>query len=152
MNWTGEAFAANDTRTIDMRNIISEERSASVPHIRFAAISKIFYGPHGEEFRALDAVNLSIGKSEFFTLLGPSGCGKTTLLRMLAGFIDPTEGEIILDGKNQIGIASNAWPAHDVRQLEQDRTEDTEPTDIKRNQCCIGYCADADNRRDEFTP
>ncbi|RJP73202.1 MAG: ABC transporter ATP-binding protein [Ignavibacteriales bacterium] len=44
-------------------------------------------------------VNLTINDGEFFALLGPSGCGKTTLLRMIAGFEKPTEGEIILNGK-----------------------------------------------------
>lgn len=91
-------------------------QSAAAPHIRFNAISKIFYGTHGEEFRALDNVNLAINKSEFFTLLGPSGCGKTTLLRMLAGFIDPTSGEVTLDGKNLIGTTPNARPVNTVFQ------------------------------------
>ncbi len=45
---------------------------------------------------ALHGVSLAIGDNEFFTLLGPSGCGKTTLLRMIAGFEDVTEGEIRL--------------------------------------------------------
>ena len=40
-------------------------------------------------------VDLTIGDGEFFTLLGPSGCGKTTLLRMIAGFNDPDEGDIL---------------------------------------------------------
>lgn len=44
-------------------------------------------------------VDLTINKGEFFSLLGPSGCGKTTLLRMIAGFEKPNEGEIILNGK-----------------------------------------------------
>ena len=47
----------------------------------------------------LDKVSLSIRDKEFVTLLGPSGCGKTTLLRNIAGFISPKEGEIIFDGK-----------------------------------------------------
>ncbi len=45
-------------------------------------------------------VNLSFDKGEFITFLGPSGCGKTTLLRMIAGFYEPDEGEILLNGKN----------------------------------------------------
>ena len=44
------------------------------------------------DFTAVDHVNLTIHKGEFFSLLGPSGCGKTTTLRMLAGFEQPTEG------------------------------------------------------------
>ena len=48
-----------------------------------------------EVIRGLD---LEIEKGEFVSLLGPSGCGKTTILRMVAGFVDPTEGEIIIGG------------------------------------------------------
>lgn len=44
----------------------------------------------------LDGINLSIKKNEFITLLGPSGCGKTTLLRILAGFEQITDGRILL--------------------------------------------------------
>ncbi|MFT3829200.1 MAG: ABC transporter ATP-binding protein [Opitutaceae bacterium] len=47
---------------------------------------------------AVDAVDLTIRKGEFLTLLGPSGCGKTTLLRLLAGFETPTAGEILIEG------------------------------------------------------
>ncbi len=49
--------------------------------------------------RAVDRVAFGIARGEFFSLLGPSGCGKTTLLRMLAGFEFPTEGEIYIDGQ-----------------------------------------------------
>jgi putative spermidine/putrescine transport system ATP-binding protein len=47
--------------------------------------------------RAVDAVSLDIGRGEFVTLLGPSGSGKTTLLMMIAGFVEPSAGEILLD-------------------------------------------------------
>ncbi len=50
--------------------------------------------------RAVDGPTLTIEPGELFFLLGPSGCGKTTLLRMIAGFIDPTEGTIAFDGKD----------------------------------------------------
>ncbi|MDY5845913.1 MAG: ABC transporter ATP-binding protein [Bariatricus sp.] len=46
--------------------------------------------------KVLDSVNITINKGDFFTLLGPSGCGKTTLLRILAGFIHPTEGKVLI--------------------------------------------------------
>jgi spermidine/putrescine transport system ATP-binding protein len=49
---------------------------------------------------AVDAIDLAIPGGEFFSLLGPSGCGKTTTLRMVAGFERPTEGRILLDGKD----------------------------------------------------
>lgn len=49
------------------------------------------------DFHALKNVSLTIKKGEFFSLLGPSGCGKTTLLRIIAGFEDPTGGAVYLD-------------------------------------------------------
>ncbi len=52
------------------------------------------------DYVAIDNLNLAIGDGEFFTFLGPSGCGKTTTLRSLVGFLNPTKGEIIVDGKN----------------------------------------------------
>jgi ABC-type Fe3+/spermidine/putrescine transport system ATPase subunit len=47
---------------------------------------------------AVDGVDLQVAGGEFFSLLGPSGCGKTTTLRLVAGFEQPTEGRILLDG------------------------------------------------------
>ena len=47
----------------------------------------------------LDNINLYVKENEFITLLGPSGCGKTTLLRIIGGFLSPTEGHLIFDGK-----------------------------------------------------
>ena len=60
-------------------------------------ISKIF---QGQETPTLDNINLKIKQGDLFTLVGPSGCGKTTLLRILAGFEKPSDGKIILDGKD----------------------------------------------------
>jgi spermidine/putrescine transport system ATP-binding protein len=50
------------------------------------------------EITAVDGIDLDIPGGEFFSLLGPSGCGKTTTLRLIAGFEQPTEGRIVLDG------------------------------------------------------
>ncbi len=50
-------------------------------------------------FKAVEGVSLSLEEGEFLSLLGPSGCGKTTTLRMIAGFMAPTEGRILLDGE-----------------------------------------------------
>jgi spermidine/putrescine transport system ATP-binding protein len=64
-------------------------------HIVLQDVTKNFGG-----VKAVDDVSLTIGKGEFFSLLGPSGCGKTTTLRMIAGFEEPTEGRILLEGRD----------------------------------------------------
>jgi putative spermidine/putrescine transport system ATP-binding protein len=56
-------------------------------------------------FRALDQVDLTVCKGELISLLGPSGCGKTTLLRSIAGLVDPSQGAIRIKGKEILGIA-----------------------------------------------
>src|SRR6266850_2634418 len=61
-------------------------------------------------FRAVDRVNVTIKAGEFFSFLGPSGCGKTTILRMVSGFIDPSEGEIRIGDQNMRGIRPNKRP------------------------------------------
>jgi spermidine/putrescine ABC transporter ATP-binding subunit len=65
---------------------------------------------------AVDNVTIDIVEGEFFALLGPSGCGKTTLLRMLAGFENPSEGQILIDGQDMIGIEPNRRPVNMVFQ------------------------------------
>ena len=67
-------------------------------------------------FVALNDVSVSIREGEFFSLLGPSGCGKTTLLRMIGGFDDPTEGSIMVDGQPMEGIPANRRPTNMVFQ------------------------------------
>lgn len=61
---------------------------------------------------ALGDVSLAIFDNEFFALLGPSGCGKTTLLRAIAGFESPSEGQILLDGKDLTAVPANARPVN----------------------------------------
>jgi putative spermidine/putrescine transport system ATP-binding protein len=61
------------------------------------------YGPQ----TAVDGVSLSVRPGELIVLLGPSGCGKTTTLRMIAGFVPPSSGDIRVDGNSIIGL-----PAH----------------------------------------
>ena len=80
---------------------------SSSPMVRFAGVTKRFGA-----FTAVDDVSLDIARGEFFALLGPSGCGKTTLLRMLAGFETPDEGEVLLDGTNVVGVPPYERPVN----------------------------------------
>lgn len=77
------------------------------PFIRIEAVSKHFGG-----FTAVDGVSLDIMKGEMFALLGGSGCGKTTLLRMLAGFEDPSAGRIFIDGQDMAAIPPYERPVN----------------------------------------
>lgn len=80
--------------------------------IQIKNVSKVY----GGKVKAVDDVSIDIKKGEFFALLGPSGCGKTTLLRMLAGFETPTEGQLLIDGQDMAGIAPNHRPVNMVFQ------------------------------------
>jgi len=83
---------------------------------------------HYAETAAVDAVSLEVEPGDLFFILGPSGCGKTTMLRMIAGFIEPTGGRISFDGKDVTRLAPNKrntgmvfqsyalWPHMSVRQ------------------------------------
>ena len=75
----------------------------ATPFIQIKNLSKNFDGTP-----AVANIDLNIYQGELFTILGGSGCGKSTLLRMLAGFETPSEGQIIIDGKDMAGI-----PAYD---------------------------------------
>lgn len=72
------------------------------PLIRFENVTKKF-----GDFTAIDNLSLDIFEKEFFALLGPSGCGKTTMMRMLAGFENPTSGRIELAGGNIVPVPPN---------------------------------------------
>jgi len=61
---------------------------------------------------AVDDVTFDIAEGEFFALLGPSGCGKTTLLRTIAGFESPAEGDVVLDGRSLLGVAAHKRPVN----------------------------------------
>jgi spermidine/putrescine transport system ATP-binding protein len=77
-----------------------------VPAIELVGIAKRFHSRRGT-VTAVERVDLTIGEGEFFSLLGPSGCGKTTTLRMIGGFEEPTEGQILLYGKDVVGVPPN---------------------------------------------
>src|SRR5438309_1830235 len=65
---------------------------------------------------AVQGVSLAIGEGEFFSLLGPSGCGKTTTLRMIAGFVKPDDGRIVLKGRDVTSVPPNRRPVNMVFQ------------------------------------
>ena len=62
------------------------------------------------DFTAVKQTSLQIPAGEFFSFLGPSGCGKTTILRMVSGFLEPTEGAIRIGGQDMRGIGPNRRP------------------------------------------
>jgi spermidine/putrescine transport system ATP-binding protein len=65
---------------------------------------------------AVDSLSFSVQRGSFFSILGPSGCGKTTLLRMIAGFIEPDAGDIAIGGNSMRGVAPNRRPVNMVFQ------------------------------------
>ncbi len=69
-----------------------------------------------QRVRAVDDISLDIPDGEFFALLGPSGCGKTTTLRVIAGFEEPTSGELLLQGESMKGIPPFHRPVNTVFQ------------------------------------
>ncbi len=81
------------------------------PLIELIHVTKTYDDEH-----VVNDVNLAIYPNEFVTLLGPSGCGKTTTLRMIAGFVEPDEGEIIINGKLFNSLPPYARPIHTVFQ------------------------------------
>ena len=65
-----------------------------------------------KEFVAVDNVSFEVPDGQFFSILGPSGCGKTTLLRMIAGLTEPSDGNIEIRGQSMLGIAPNKRPVN----------------------------------------
>ena len=89
--------------------------NAAVPAIQVESVDKIF-GNDADRVVALNRVSVAIEENEFFTLLGPSGCGKTTLLRLIAGFEQPTSGRILLEGEDITRLAPYDRPVNTVFQ------------------------------------
>ncbi len=80
---------------------------AATPQIVIEGVTKS-YGSNA----AVDNVSLDVYKGEMFALVGASGCGKTTLLRMLAGFVEPTSGRIRIDGIDMLGVPPHQRPVN----------------------------------------
>ena len=70
-------------------------------------VTKVF-----KDFTAVKNVSFEVENGSFFSILGPSGCGKTTLLRMIAGLTEPSEGRIEIRGENMIGVSPNKRPVN----------------------------------------
>ena len=93
---------------------MSQENQApgvETPSVALESVTKRF-----DDFVAVDDISLDLAQGEFFTLLGPSGCGKTTTLRMIAGFEQPSEGEVRIDGVDVAGLPPYKRPTNTVFQ------------------------------------
>ncbi len=91
---------------IDSGAVASSRPADDTAAIELVGIAKHFQ-TRGGTVAAVEGVDLRMGEGEFFSLLGPSGCGKTTTLRMIGGFEEPTEGQILLYGEDVVGIPPN---------------------------------------------
>ena len=70
-----------------------------MPAISIKNINKTYIDQDGNEVQALHDINLDVAEGEFVCIVGPSGCGKSTLLEIVAGLLDATSGEVLLDGQ-----------------------------------------------------
>jgi spermidine/putrescine transport system ATP-binding protein len=98
-----------------MRAPSAEDENApptdAAPSVRLERVTKRF-----GSVEAVRDLSLDLARSEFFTLLGPSGCGKTTTLRIVAGFEEPTEGRVLLDGSDVTDLPAFKRPTNTVFQ------------------------------------
>lgn len=76
------------------------DENRSAPFLEMKQVSKIYTPTRQHHIKAVDNLSFTIDKGEFVTLVGPSGCGKSTTLRMIAGFLRPTSGDILIEGKS----------------------------------------------------
>ncbi len=86
--------------------MMTTEMASNVGHDVHIKDVTMAFGP----VTAVDQVNVHIPAGTFFSFLGPSGCGKTTLLKLVSGFLEPTRGEILINGINMKGVGPNKRP------------------------------------------
>ncbi len=84
---------------------------AATPDLDVRGLSKRF-----ANHLAVDDLSFSVARGSFFSILGPSGCGKTTLLRMIAGFLQPDRGDLAIGGRSMAQVAPNRRPVNMVFQ------------------------------------
>ena len=72
----------------------------TAPAVLMSGVDMVFNPGGGQEVRALEGIDLEVGRGGFISLIGPSGCGKSTLLRLVGGLISPTAGLVEVNGKD----------------------------------------------------
>ncbi len=92
--------------------LTKEDAMTSIPIIQFNHVTK----QYDNDPVVLDNVSFEIERGKFYTLLGPSGCGKTTILRLIAGFTEPSEGDIYFNGEKINNIPANKRQVNTVFQ------------------------------------
>ncbi len=98
----------------DTTMIAAQSKSNNQPHIEVKGLAKAY--PNG--FRALDNVNVSIGKGEFVVIIGSSGAGKSTFIRSINGLVTPTAGTIKINGRE--GLSSAGSDSYSRRRLRRE--------------------------------
>ena len=90
---------------------MASDRDPSECDVEFRSVSKRF-----GDVAAVDGLSLQVPRGGFFSFLGPSGCGKTTSLRMIAGFDQPSSGDVLLQGRSVVGVPAHRRPVNMVFQ------------------------------------
>jgi NitT/TauT family transport system ATP-binding protein len=94
--------------------LVQDNVAGDASLVRIAGLDKTYATKDGQSIHALKEVNLDIANGEFISIVGPSGCGKTTLLKILAGILQRTTGDVTIEGKSlkgpsaQIGVVFQA--------------------------------------------
>ncbi|MGJ5672236.1 MAG: nitrate ABC transporter ATP-binding protein [Nostochopsis sp.] len=91
-------FTVTDTTTNTLGRPLVTATSNRKPYLEIKDVSKVYPTKNGP-FTVLDGVNLNVSEGEFICVIGHSGCGKSTLLNMVSGFNNPTDGQVLLEGK-----------------------------------------------------
>lgn len=98
-----------------MSQTAMQNRPVAETNTRFdVELRKVFKVFNGET--VVRGIDLNIRQGEFFSILGPSGCGKTTTLRLIAGFEEPSAGEVLIRGKSMVGVPAYRRPVNTVFQ------------------------------------